>query len=105
MSSIFLVEDSPIFGSLVKNNIEKQLQCPVIWSQSFTAAKQILDEKSDEIDVALLDLNLPDAEMGEVVDYAVAKGISSIVFTSRFDIKLHQKIWSKGVVDIPFATA
>jgi len=99
MSSILIVEDSQIFGSLVKKNIEKHFQCPVIWSQSFTEAKKVIDAQADEIDVALLDLNLPDAEMGEVVDYAVAKGIASIVFTSRFDNKLHQYIWSKGVVD------
>ncbi|MBW2185124.1 MAG: diguanylate cyclase [Deltaproteobacteria bacterium] len=99
MLSILIVEDSPIFGSLVKKSIEQQLECSAILTESFAEAKKIFDQHGDTIDVALLDLNLPDAEMGEVVDYAVAKGIASIVFTSRFDIKLHQKIWSKGVVD------
>ena len=99
MSLILIVEDSPIFGSLVKKSIEQRLDHTVVWVETFSDAKKVLDEQSDQIDVALLDLNLPDAEMGEVVDYTVAKNVASIVFTSRFDIKLHQTIWAKGVVD------
>ncbi len=99
MSFILLVEDSPIFGTIVKNNIEKQLQCSIVWAQSFAEASKIIDEQHQDISVALLDLNLPDSEMGAIVDYATAQSIPSIVFTSRFDIKLHQTIWAKGVVD------
>ncbi len=99
MSIILLVEDSPIFGSIVKKNLEKQLERPLTWAQSYAEAKEIIDEKKDQIEIALLDLNLPDAETGEIVDYAIANGIPSIVFTASFDIDLHKKIWSKGVVD------
>ncbi len=96
---ILLVEDSPIFGTLVKSNLEKRLSESIYWAQSFAAAKKIIDERAEDIDVALLDLSLPDCDMGEVVDYAISHEISSIVFTSRFDIQMHKTIWGKGVVD------
>ncbi|MCD6526215.1 MAG: diguanylate cyclase [Desulfuromonas sp.] len=99
MSTVLIVEDSRMFGLLVQKNIQRQLSQPTIWVTSFAEAKQIMDERADSLSVALLDLNLPDAESGEVVDYAVSKGIPSIVFTSNFDVTLHQSIWNKGVVD------
>ena len=99
MPNILLVEDSQIFGTIVKKNLEKQLQCPITWAKSLTQAKQIIDEQEEPFKIALLDLNLPDAKTGEIVDYAVGKGIPSIVFTASFDVKLHADIWGKGVVD------
>ncbi|MCK4502546.1 MAG: diguanylate cyclase [Desulfuromonadales bacterium] len=99
MSRILLVEDSQIFGAIVKKTLEKQLQRNIIWAKTFATAKQIIDDQKEPFEIALLDLNLPDAETGEVVDYAIAKGIPAIVFTSRFDIELHKQIWGKGVVD------
>ena len=99
MDKILLVEDSQIFGTIVKKNLEKQLQRPLIWAKSFTDAKSIIDQFKEEIEIALLDLNLPDAATGEVVDYAIANKIPSIAFTASLDVNLHKDIWSKGVVD------
>lgn len=99
MAMILLVEDSPIFGSIVKSNLEKQLQHIITWAQTFKEAKKIIDVEKNNIKIALLDLNLPDAETGAIVDYTTANNVPSIVFTSRFDIKLHKRIWAKGVVD------
>lgn len=99
MSTVLIVEDSRMFGLMVQKSIQRQLSQPTLWVTTFAEAKQIIDQQSDTISVALLDLNLPDAESGEVVEYAVSKGIPSIVFTSNFDEKLHQNIWNKGVVD------
>ncbi len=99
MPHVLLVEDSQIFGKIVKTNLEKQLQCSIIWAKSYTQATQIIDEQKEPFKIALLDLNLPDAKTGEIVDYAVSKGIPSIVFTASFDVKLHKNIWAKGVVD------
>ena len=48
--------------------------------------------------VALLDLNLPDAPKGEIVDL-VAKEIPSIVFTATYDDKVRSEVMEKGVVD------
>lgn len=97
--SILVVEDNPLFGSMVCKMIRQQLPIPLVWVKTFTEAQQHIQRNSEQFLVALLDLNLPDAEMGEAVDCAVAHHIPSIVFTSRFSRELHDQIWNKGVVD------
>lgn len=99
LKPILIVEDNPLFGSLVCKMIRQQLTHPIIWVKTFAEAREQIDQKSDMFSVALLDLNLPDSQQGEVIDYAVAHQIPSIVFTSRFSPELSEKIWSKGVVD------
>ncbi|MFO7831489.1 MAG: diguanylate cyclase [Desulfuromonadaceae bacterium] len=99
MSQILIVEDNPLFGSVVQKMLQQQLQTSVVLVKSFAEARECIDNPENSFDVALLDLNLPDAEMGEAVDYAVACGLPGIVFTSRFSPELHESIWSKGVVD------
>jgi diguanylate cyclase (GGDEF)-like protein len=96
---ILIVEDNPLFGSMVCKMIRQQLPLPIIWVKSFAEAREQIKLNGDQFQVALLDLNLPDSEKGEVIDYAVAHQIPSIVFTSRFSPELSEKIWSKGVVD------
>ena len=49
--------------------------------------------------MALLDLHLPDAADGRIVDYVIGKGIPSIVFTGDVDCAVRDRIWSKKVVD------
>ena len=48
---------------------------------------------------SLLDLNLPDAQEGEIVDYVMARDIPSIVFTGTFDDELRDRMMSEQILD------
>jgi diguanylate cyclase (GGDEF)-like protein len=99
MDHILVVEDNHLFGTVVCKMIRQQLSCKLTWVENFADARKEIDDRCNNFSAALLDLNLPDAEMGEAVDYAIAHDIPSIVFTSRFNQQLHEQIWSKGIVD------
>ncbi|PLX97611.1 MAG: diguanylate cyclase response regulator [Desulfuromonas sp.] len=99
MDHILVVEDNHLFGTVVCKMIRQQLSCKLTWVENYADARKKIEDRSNNFSVALLDLNLPDAEMGEAVDYAIAHDIPSIVFTSRFNQQLHEQIWSKGIVD------
>lgn len=55
-------------------------------------------EKYD-FQVALLDLNLPDAPDGEIVDLVTSHNIPVFVFSSLMEEKLHKQVFSKPVID------
>lgn len=99
MSDILLVEDSKFFASLVMRKFAAISNYRVLWAQSFAEAREYYESGSNECFLALLDLNLPDAPRGEVVDWFVGKGVPSIVFTGGFDDKVRDTILSKNVVD------
>ena len=48
---------------------------------------------------AVVDLNLPDAPNGEVVDYTLAQGIPTIILTGSFDEQKRAQMLEKPIVD------
>ncbi len=99
MPYVLLVEDSTLIAPLVKSRIEKTLSFKVLWATSFAEAKTHLDQYHVNIPVALVDLYLPDAPSGEIVDFINEYNIPSIVFTGEFNEETREKIWKKGIVD------
>ena len=59
----------------------------------------MIDNPRNDFFVALLELNLPDAPDGEIVDYVQSKGIPSIVVTAEYDDTIRERILSKDIVD------
>lgn len=98
MSRVLVVEDSRTFSSLLSRRITEEMGHEVVVANSKATAEKILAEGTDFF-VALLDLNLPDAPNGEVVDLVLAHGIPSIVFTGEMDDKLRDQFWAKHIVD------
>ena len=99
MKPILVVEDSPMFGRMIKNKIEEKIKTAVIWTTTLADTRSVLERSAGEFSVALLDFTLPDAPEGEVIDEVVAKGIPVIVFTSNIESEVRDKIWAKKVAD------
>jgi diguanylate cyclase (GGDEF)-like protein len=99
MTEILVVEDSKFFSSVIKKNIEQQLGFNVTVAENYAEAVEIVDARGDEFLVCLLDLTLPDAVDGEIVDYCTEKNIPSVVFSSRFSDELRESILAKKVID------
>lgn len=55
--------------------------------------------QSEIIHLAILDLNLPDAAQGEIVDFAIGKNIPSIILTGMMDENIKKFILEKNVLD------
>lgn len=98
MSRILIVEDSKTIASLLKNQMKGDLGLESDIAGTYSDAVRFLENGSDYI-VALLDLNLPDAEPGEIVDYVVAKNVPTVVFTGDISDDIQDFCWSKRVVD------
>jgi len=99
MNKILVVEDSKMFGKMVKNKLETELNTPVIWAKSLAETIKVLNSDENIFSSALLDFNLPDAPSGEIIDTIVQKGIPSIVFTANISKETRDFVWSKKVVD------
>jgi len=96
---ILLVEDAKFFRSVIKSQIEKQLGFHVTCAETYAEACQILDEKADKFFLALLDLNLPDAPKGEIVDYVISKSVPALVFSGHFNEELRDHLMQQNIID------
>ncbi len=100
MKKFLLVEDSPIVAKIIKHmsKSDSQLQCDT--AESFAESRALVEQNgSDSYLVAVVDLNLPDAPNGEVVDYMIKAGLPTIVLTGDFDETRRDAMLEKKIVD------
>ena len=95
---ILIVEDNKALSKLIAKKISQNTDFEVDVAHSLKEA-QIYLGKGNTYFLALLDLNLPDAPDGEVVDYIISKQIPSIVLTANVDTKTRENILKKDVID------
>jgi len=80
---ILIVEDSLFICKTVQKNLEKNISMGIRVAHSLEEAMELVENSSEGFFVALLDLNLPDAPNGEIIDYISLHDIPFIVFTGN----------------------
>lgn len=98
MDKVLIVDDTQSISNVLKATINEASNCHVSVCQNYAETRQLLEADSDFY-AAVLDLNLPDAPNGEVVDYVLKKGIPSIVLTGNLNEQVREKILSRPIVD------
>lgn len=96
---ILIVDDNRALAKLIARKMESNVDMIVDVAHSFSEAQDLIDEHGDNYFIALLDLNLPDAPDGEIVDYVLSKNILVIVLTGSIDIQTKETFIHKPIVD------
>ena len=98
-NKVLLVEDTRFFASAVTKSIEERTDLQVVVAATLAETKAILKARAEEFSLAILDLHLPDAMDGEVVDYVVTHEIPILVFTAEVSEVTQEDVLSKKVID------
>lgn len=96
---ILIAEDSPNIAERIAHNLETQLGFDCVIASTCAEATRIMEAEGPRLFLAILDLVLPDAPQGEVVNVARIRRIPSVVFTSTFNELTRKRILSKDVID------
>jgi diguanylate cyclase (GGDEF)-like protein len=99
MKKILVVEDSEVVTKVLRHVIQASASFSAIYAATLAQAQALYDEHSDEFFAALVDLNLPDAPDGEVVDFTLGKKLPTLVLTGSYDEKRREQLFAKGIVD------
>lgn len=95
---ILVVDDNKTLAKLIARKMQNSVGLDVDVAYDFAEAKELIEENKNYF-LALLDLNLPDAPYGEIVDYAISKGILVIVLTGSTDEQTKKTFIEKNIVD------
>lgn len=98
-NTVLIVEDTRSLAEALKHQITHELGLECLHAVSLTEASSIIDAHADEIFIALLDLNLPDAPNGEIVDHVLSKSIPSIVLTGTYNDDIRDSMMARPLVD------
>jgi len=94
---ILVVEDNKTLAKLIAKKIESALDIEV--DVAFSLAETKLFLARYKYFITLLDINLPDAPNGEVVDYAISKKNHVIVLSANIDKNFRKKMLQKSIID------
>lgn len=99
MGQVLLVEDASFFERVIRRQLSELHGLEVVSAATRAEAEALLARPDFKPVVALVDLTLPDAPDGEIVDVTLSANLPTIVFSGRFDEKLRHTLLNKGVVD------
>lgn len=96
---VLVVEDSRTFALALRRMIEAETGRAVTVCTSLKELRATILQDQEGFEVAVVDLNLPDAPDGEALDWTISHGIPSIVFTGRYDEASRARIMERDVFD------
>lgn len=99
MKKVLVVEDSEMVAKVLRHLLVGYPQYQPLFATSMVQTQELVAQHSGEIFAALVDLNLPDAPDGEVVDFVLSQKIPAIVLTGSYDEKKREQLFNKGIVD------
>jgi diguanylate cyclase (GGDEF)-like protein len=94
---ILVVEDNKTLSKLIAKKLGLALEMEI--DVAYTMAEAKLFIKRYNYFITLLDINLPDAPNGEIVDYSIEKGNRVIVLSANIDKSFRKNILKKNIID------
>lgn len=100
MKKILIVEDSEMVMKVLRHLVQAaSLGYEAVYATSLAQAQSAYQQHPEGFFAALVDLNLPDAPSGEVVDFTLSHKIPTIVLTGSYDEQRREQLFAKGIVD------
>ncbi|MET1079972.1 MAG: diguanylate cyclase [Pseudomonas sp.] len=99
MRNILVVEDSPLVLKILEHLFRQEPELQPVFCASLAEAELMLDTSAGLFFAALVDLNLPDAPNGEVVDLVLRYRVPCIVLSGSYNEQRRDELLLKGVVD------
>src|SRR3989338_10727614 len=97
MERILVVEDNKTLAKLIAKKLSAELDFEVDVAYKLSEAKLFF--KRYKYFLALVDLNLPDAPNGEIVDYALEHKNHVIVLSANIDKDFRNDMIKKNIID------
>ncbi len=101
-TTILIVEDSPLQAKIIRNYIQLYSPFKVVMAHSMSQTEEMLRQMADQLFVAVIDLNLPDAPNGEAADLCLSWQLPSIVLTASFNDAIRKNFIERQVIDYFF---
>ena len=99
MRNILVVEDSPLVLKILEKMFHQQPDLQPLFCATMAEAQVMLETSAELLFAAIIDLNLPDAPNGEIVDLVLHYHLPCIVLTGSYDEQRREEMLLKGVVD------
>lgn len=98
-NKVLIVEDSPIILKILKHLAQQSLELEPFFASSMKEAKLLYNEHKETLFAGIIDLVLPDATNGELVEFLLEEKFPVIVLTGSYQEERREELVKLGVVD------
>ncbi len=100
IKTVLIVDDDPIIINILRDKLLlKMKNINILSATSYKEAVKHILNKQNDIDVAILDLNLPEVASGAIVEYAMNKNIPTLVLTDTINENLKNILTQNKILD------
>ncbi|MGY4533995.1 diguanylate cyclase (GGDEF)-like protein [Pseudomonas sp. TE3786] len=99
MRNILVVEDSPLVLKILEHLFRQEANLQPVFCASLGEAQVMLETSAGLFFAAIVDLNLPDAMDGEIVNLVLGYSLPCIVLSGSYNEQRRDELLLKGVVD------
>ncbi|MBB4818377.1 diguanylate cyclase (GGDEF)-like protein [Pseudomonas alcaligenes] len=99
MRNILVVEDSPLVLKILEHLFRQEPDLQPVFCASCAEAEVLLETSAALFFAAIVDLNLPDAPDGEIVDLVLRYELPCVVLSGSYKEQRRDELLLKGVVD------
>ncbi|TQV89039.1 response regulator [Aliikangiella coralliicola] len=96
---LLFVEDSALVLKVMRRLVVNAAEFKADFAESYAQAETFIGNNPQQYFAAVVDLNLPDAPKGEVVDLVLSNKIPTLVLTATYDENKRNELYKKGIVD------
>jgi diguanylate cyclase (GGDEF)-like protein len=98
-NKVLIVEDSSVILKILKHLSKQSLDLEPIFATSMAEAQALYQKHKDELFAGIIDLALPDAPNGELVNYLLEENFPVVVLTGSYNEERRASLVKQGVVD------
>lgn len=98
MDKVLIAQNDSSVGGLIEAKLRNEMGMAPHWVKTLGAARDALASSSN-YDIALLDLELPDAQGTDIVDLVAKHKIPMLVFSKHYTREQRDTLMQKGVID------
>lgn len=98
-NKVLIVEDSTVILKILKHIAGQALQLEALFATTMAEAVALYEEHKEELFAGIIDLALPDAPNGELVNFLLEEEFPVVVFTGSYDEERRESFVKQGVVD------
>ena len=103
MKNILIVDDNHIVIDALEKKLNKELDdINILKATTYKESINYILDKDYKIDIAIIDLNLPDVQDGVVANFSVKKQIPTVVLTALGDEQTRHYIKKENLYSLVF---
>ncbi|MEA3512780.1 MAG: diguanylate cyclase [Campylobacterota bacterium] len=98
--TILIVDDDSVVLNMLEDKLRyKMKNINILKASTYKDGVKHILSKDEHIDIAILDLNLPEVENGALVEFAAKKDIPTVALTALMDEELKKTLLSYNILD------